>query len=292
MRAQETVQLERRRVVQKEVDRHPLACSAMEAEHQRLISEATTAFSPDDDAHVALLRDLWTVASLGTSDEFEPVNFAWLDLGFQGPDPLTDLRGAGLWGLKHLCHFMRTSHFRPPPGAAPCPIASASLNVTLLLCRHLRLQPPCGTASCPPCSDRVLRNTLRLTFANRSHGIDVLELMHASLLRIVIEGWYALERATPLHFPALLHSAASLLERALCRVVGPWNTASVLCALRAETLAAQQGWVDGGCGLANAVQLPWQLLGLPELCSGFASPRLPAWSLARLVCEMTRRYSA
>jgi hypothetical protein len=32
-----------------------------------------------------------------------------VDIGFQGQDPVTDLRGTGMLGLRHLCYFVHNS---------------------------------------------------------------------------------------------------------------------------------------------------------------------------------------
>ena len=123
----------------------------------------------------------------------------------EGADPSTDLRGAGLLGLRQLLHFYRAAHLvchdtglEPPTSTRagprqlallysraraspwtqaphqPCPVASASLNITQLLCRHLRLQPSYGAHAAPPCSPRVQRETERLARVHRLQASGVL----------------------------------------------------------------------------------------------------------------------
>ena len=123
----------------------PGSSSLAEDEHLRLQSEASTPYDPTNGAHLSLLRALWVGAGLGPGDEFEPVSTRWLSIGFQGADPSalhpptpptpslqapasslqplhppastpkgadpsTDLRGAGLLGLRQLLHFYRAAH--------------------------------------------------------------------------------------------------------------------------------------------------------------------------------------
>ena len=218
----------------------PGSSSLAEDEHLRLQSEASTPYDPTNGAHLSLLRALWVGAGLGPGDEFEPVSTRWLSIGFQGADPSalhpptpptpslqapasslqplhppastpkgadpsTDLRGAGLLGLRQLLHFYRAAHLvchdtglEPPTSTRagprqlallysraraspwtqaphqPCPVASASLNITQLLCRHLRLQPGYGAHAAPPCSPRVQRETERLARVHRLQASRVL----------------------------------------------------------------------------------------------------------------------
>ncbi|EPY24684.1 hypothetical protein STCU_07057 [Strigomonas culicis] len=89
---------------------------------RRLEVERAAAFMPDPEldgqttlqsqnafrgAHVVqLLQQLW-VASGRPSSSFSATGEGWAALGFQGLNPLTDLRGSGLLGLKQFAHFAR-----------------------------------------------------------------------------------------------------------------------------------------------------------------------------------------
>lgn len=47
----------------------------------------------------AKLNRLWTNLK-GKHEKYERFTTAWVDIGFQGKDPATDFRGAGLLGLE------------------------------------------------------------------------------------------------------------------------------------------------------------------------------------------------
>ena len=94
-------------------------------------------------------------------------------IGFQGQDPATDLRGAGVCGLKHL-----RSYFRSFPAAdfmemfedfdplSSLPIAIASINCTAMLLSHLQLAPKLTCAFLPggrsECAPEILHGFLSL----------------------------------------------------------------------------------------------------------------------------------
>lgn len=71
---------------------------------QRLEDDRTTNFDPAKTEHVALLKEMWGFVF---PDDAYPGDKGthWEQLGFQGKDPATDLRGAGLMGLKVMRAF-------------------------------------------------------------------------------------------------------------------------------------------------------------------------------------------
>ena len=82
----------------------------------------------------------------------------WTDAGWQGPDPATDLRGAGAAALAHLLHlsrakehaplFTRLRHKRRPYVASDeYPFAAAGVNVSYMLASVACLHDPRGGAS-------------------------------------------------------------------------------------------------------------------------------------------------
>ena len=104
--------------------------------------DRTTQYDPKQPKHVALLKQMWNFVfpdSAYPGDKGEH----WDKLGFQGKDPATDLRGAGLMGLKNL-HYM--AEFYPETLRKVCaeqagksveeayyPVATAGINVSALL---------------------------------------------------------------------------------------------------------------------------------------------------------------
>lgn len=73
----------------------------------RLEKERATPFSADDAEHVRLLRELWRAAGK-SSAQFAQRSEEWGELGFQGTDPATDLRGGGVLALRQFLHFAQT----------------------------------------------------------------------------------------------------------------------------------------------------------------------------------------
>lgn len=175
---------------------------------------------------------------------FSPVSahdVGWSALGFQGDDPATDLRGAGLLGLRHLLHFMASGrgvvilreNERCIRDRASFPLAMASLNVTHMLCSHLRLlERP--SPQVPLCSRTTLSQFARLSLACPS----ALSLIQAELLSALAERWRVLGRSYPklnlMHFPEQLDAVRLAMIRVLARLPEhyPWSLPSVLMAVR------------------------------------------------------------
>ena len=90
------------------------------------------AFDEENSDHVAVLKQYWNLC-------FEPLPFErrskkWSDIGFQGMDPATDFRGAGICGLRHLCYFRL--HFPEEFSLAlksGYPVSIAGLNISMLI---------------------------------------------------------------------------------------------------------------------------------------------------------------
>ncbi|KEG12467.1 engulfment and cell motility ELM family protein [Trypanosoma grayi] len=74
----------------------------------RLEEERATPFDATNPDHARMLQELWAAAGK-SSETFAPHNNSeWGDLGFQGRDPTTDLRGGGVLALRQLLHFAQT----------------------------------------------------------------------------------------------------------------------------------------------------------------------------------------
>lgn len=61
-------------------------------------------FSNEIKSHVSMLADVWN--TLKGKIGIELIDKQWLEIGFQGPDPTTDFRGAGMLGLYNLHDFV------------------------------------------------------------------------------------------------------------------------------------------------------------------------------------------
>ena len=288
-------------------DLHVLRGGATSFELQALRVEAGTPFDDGNEEHVSLLRELWVIAGLGTAEAYKPISPAWQSLGFQGDDPTTDLRGAGLLGVRQLRHFLQTGS-----GAAelvgrrrritePFPLAGASLNVTLLLCRHLRLHP--SPPGCAVCTENQLLQLLRLTCPHRVQGLaPPIDLMHEALLRVALDRWRTAGEgeaaSSALHFPAVLASAHTHLQHTLEELDEPWSIANLVGALRRDNAGEQHAcyasWLDEPWATALPALPPRLFLSAGSMAgSGSSPPCLRALarghvSLVRSVCEVMR----
>lgn len=61
-----------------------------------------------------MLENIWDVLMPGVNRDSRFTK-QWIDIGFQGADPATDLRGAGLLGLKQLHHFIMSHKSKAKP---------------------------------------------------------------------------------------------------------------------------------------------------------------------------------
>lgn len=95
-----------------------------------------------------ILQEIWQ--SFYSGLEFERPSQMWKDIGFQGPDPLTDIRGGGMLSMLAFLYFVKSE-----PGKVPkmverqikrrsetnsekgYPFSSAVINVTRKLCEKL-----------------------------------------------------------------------------------------------------------------------------------------------------------
>lgn len=213
-----------------------------------------------NETHESLLRELWDLAFPGTP--FARASSRWEELGFQTEDPERDLRGAGVIGLKQLIHFCRSSGNLAVVrrGQTAFPLASASLNVTLVLCAHLWLlaAPAGGACAISQCSEEVKRCFERLHVSSvssisdasdpesgqmlTSSGSACADLMHEQCLRWLFERWEGIDATLPLGYrlmqmPQLLRELREHLSRTLGRMPSPWSLQSVLVALRAGGVA-------------------------------------------------------
>lgn len=117
---------------------------------QSLRLMSSVRYNSSDPSHVAQLMDLWAAAHESSGKEVSPKSERWKELGFQGSDPATDFRAAGLFGLQSLVYFARHRHNilaehlmtqKEQPGLA-FPWAATALNVHFLLVGRLLLYDP------------------------------------------------------------------------------------------------------------------------------------------------------
>ncbi|PNW75866.1 hypothetical protein CHLRE_12g557252v5 [Chlamydomonas reinhardtii] len=130
--------------------------SLLQAERlQQLRDKVAERFDIASPSHQDSLRRLWSLAFSG-----EPCTALktprWKDMGWQGDDPATDFRGAGLYGLDNLIYLaeVHPDTFRRlldksegTRAAWEYPFAVAGLNLTWALSELLELHAPTGAAA-------------------------------------------------------------------------------------------------------------------------------------------------
>ncbi|KPA74200.1 putative mitochondrial engulfment and cell motility domain 2 [Leptomonas pyrrhocoris] len=71
---------------------------------RRMGVERASVFDNDNRSHLNLLQQLW-MATGKPATAYNRLGSQWSALGFQGEDPVTDLRGGGILALRQLVHF-------------------------------------------------------------------------------------------------------------------------------------------------------------------------------------------
>jgi hypothetical protein len=200
---------------------------------QKSAAEAVDITSP---SHVETLRRLWENAFPFAGPTRRPSD-VWAQLGFQGRDPVAELRLRG--GYMALCHLLnvvkaeeKQKLIRP---ALPM-LASASMDVTAMLQSYLGLSDkvalPVG------CRRRPCRPEVQSAFL-KVHSRDerALSSMHLALVRHLARVWLGMQAAaaaaggTPLHvkqFPTALRVTHRHMRRVLSGTQRPWNMRAVL----------------------------------------------------------------
>lgn len=121
-----------------------LGSAALEEERDAVFC---VALAPMDNAVAEHLRVLQTVYKCVSGDERDcpRVGAHWEDIGFQGADPATDLRGAGMFGLLQMLHFLRVRralarriYQLSRDERQRFPFALVSLNITGMVLQALR----------------------------------------------------------------------------------------------------------------------------------------------------------
>ena len=162
-----------------------------------------------------------------------------MKLGFQQKDPASDLRGAGIAGVRHLTCFLRShdAEYRAATAAGPdhC-VALASLNLTLLLRAYLQLNLD-GETLQPVCRGGNLRGSpeMRRRFlAWEQDTGNAFEYLHGTLLAYMLGRWVkrlANPKTNLLHFGEVLVETRDLMGRVMPRLPVPWSSPQALRSL-------------------------------------------------------------
>lgn len=82
--------------------------SIAELENLNILRQnARKAFDQDNERHKKLLKELWEKVFSDHEYPIDGKSDKWKELGFQGKDPSTDFRGAGIFGLEQLIYLAR-----------------------------------------------------------------------------------------------------------------------------------------------------------------------------------------
>jgi len=215
----------------------------------RLQQDAAVAFDGDSIRHHEVLERLW-VAAFPDAGPMQRPSDLWGELGFQGRDPVTDLRGGGFMALCHLLHVVLAgeSEIR----AALPMLAIASINVTAMLQSHLGLNEK---VMLPGGCERIWAPQHTQSAFLAVHGRDegALAAMHLALVCHLARVWLGMEAdaaaaggapLTVMQFPAALQATHRHMQRVLLSAPIPWRMADVLADLRwgpMETTASDGG---------------------------------------------------
>ena len=179
-------------------------CSHRLGALEALRHACTTSYDAEQPQHVRALKDTWVAAF--PSEAFELPSARWKDLGFQGVDPRTDLRGAGHVGLLHLRDLLTQQdagllglEADLPPDLFNLPLAIASINCSAMLLSYLQLAPKLACSFMPggrvECSTDVLHAFLSLGWEGSED--DSVESATKRLLYVLQVRRYARVRTNP-----------------------------------------------------------------------------------------------
>lgn len=201
---------------------------AFEEVRVALVARAHEAFDVSQPAHAHAVEALWTQAFPGEAFPANRCSPRWRELGFQGDDPVRDLRGAGVISLLHLTRFMAAAGkgYRAELGdwTGDFPLALASFSCSAMLCRYLGLNrtlivPGMEVREAPPA---VVHSLLLLEI---SGGNGVMETLHGCLLRHLAWRWQQmpLSEAKIMSFNDALRATSLHLHQALNATPQPWQ---------------------------------------------------------------------
>jgi len=150
--------------------------SAPSREKDEIVAIARTKLCEENIMHLRVLQSVWRRLA-DTTDVPLRVSAQWQDIGFQGTDPSTDLRGTGLLGLVHLLALGERTPAELKAGIAAArhptrhfPFAVASFNFSKLAVECLldgKLTAVCNKAQCAECSVTALYLGAFRTFLTR-----------------------------------------------------------------------------------------------------------------------------
>jgi engulfment and cell motility protein 2 len=167
-----------------------------------LRTTARVRYDENDDEHTVgarqhLLHELWNLLFTGAEPSLKSPR--WKDVGFQGNDPGTDFRGAGIFGLKQLLYLatIYPAELHEILRSADYPFAISALNVSVRPTQHylmsaFQLNSP-KSVQLPnqmPAPARILKNFSEL---QARHPNSINEIYCEAVLRMH-SAWQYLRR--------------------------------------------------------------------------------------------------
>jgi len=147
---------------------------------------------------------------------------AWKDLGFQGDDPVTDLRGVGMLSVRLLSFFARRypAEFQSVSARSMCdfatggyPLACAGVNVAYMLIDALQLRRSSESVTASTASPKAHKARLTLCKMMKEDAA-ALALLFCAAFCLLDKEWTA-RKATYLEFPAIVKVVREKVEAAL-----------------------------------------------------------------------------
>jgi len=92
-------------------------------------------FDKENEGHKDMLKRLWGKVFSDTEYPVNGVSEKWKEFGFQGKDPSTDFRGAGLFGLQQLMYLAENysnEFIEMKNSAKDYSFAISALNITVV----------------------------------------------------------------------------------------------------------------------------------------------------------------
>lgn len=179
-------------------------------------TQIAVAWDENNDDHLQLLRRYWAASFPEAKEDFQRKSKRWGDVGFQGVDPGTDFRGAGMLGLKHLVYFAEHHHddFQRMLSSG-YPVSVAGLNVTMMLYQFLgwgfkRIQ--------------IEEDKKRVLYEFLFQDDDVIEderlerVLYTSAFRMLDEEWRKIN-ATYMMFPVVIQNTQQRFLKELPQII-------------------------------------------------------------------------
>jgi hypothetical protein len=216
--------------------------------------------------HLETLKSLWESAFPYAGPTRCPSD-VWTQLGFQGRDPVEELRAHGGYvALTHLLNVVKAEEKQKLVRPALPMLAAASMDVTAMLQSYFGLSEKvtlpagCRHEPCP----REVRSAFLSVHARDERTLGS---MHLALVRHLARVWLDMQARvsaaarTPLpvaRFPAALRTTHHHMQTVLSNAPRPWNTREVLKELTwGDTVVELAD--DHGQGMGA---LAWRLLEL------------------------------